>query len=130
MRALVFESGELAVKDVPMPRPDEHEALIKVLTAGICRTDLELQKGYMHFEGVLGHEFVGMVEHARNPALVGKRVVGEINCVCHTCHYCQLEMPHHCLNRTVLGIQNRPGCFAEYITLPEENLHLAPNSIR
>ena len=129
MRALVFD-GEVRVKEIPMPRPAEGEALIRVLSAGICRTDLEIVRGYMGFQGVLGHEFVGIVEECSNPHLEGKRVVGEINCVCHTCQYCQLEMPHHCLGRTVLGMLNRPGAFAEYVALPEENLHIVPNSIR
>ncbi len=129
MRAVVFD-GEVHVTEIPMPRPVPGEALIRVLTAGICNTDLELTKGYMNFSGVPGHEFVGIVEQCSNQHLQGKRVVGEINCVCHQCRFCQLEMPNHCLNRTVLGIQNRQGVFAEFITLPEENLHIVPNSIR
>ena len=130
MRALVLSNGAVRVNDVPDPQPGPGEALVKVLTAGICNTDLELARGYMNFSGVLGHEFVGVVEQAENGHLLGKRVVGEINCVCHQCHYCQMEMPHHCLNRSVLGILNRDGAFAEYLTLPEENLHLAPASVR
>jgi threonine dehydrogenase-like Zn-dependent dehydrogenase len=126
---VVFD-GEVRVTEIPIPRPAEGEALVRVLTAGICNTDLELLKGYMGFQGVLGHEFVGTVEQCANPHLQGKRVVGEINCVCHTCRFCQREMPHHCMNRTVLGILNRPGAFAEFLTLPEENLHLVPSSIR
>jgi len=129
MRAVVFD-GEVKVTEIPMPRPADGEALLRVLTAGVCKTDLELTKGYMSFQGVPGHEFVGMVEQCSNPHLQGKRVVGEINCVCHRCRFCRLEMPHHCLNRTVLGVQNRQGAFAEFVTLPEENLHLVPNSIR
>ncbi|HIJ73876.1 MAG TPA: alcohol dehydrogenase catalytic domain-containing protein [Candidatus Hydrogenedentes bacterium] len=129
MRALVFD-GELRLTDVPEPRPARGEALIRVLTAGICATDLEILKGYMAFQGIIGHEFVGVVEECSNAHLRGKRVVGEINCVCHNCHYCQLEMPRHCLNRSVLGILNRNGAFAEYLTLPEGNLHLVPGSIR
>lgn len=129
MKALMFED-EPRVIDVPVPVPQKGEALIRVLTAGICSTDLEIMKGYMGFKGILGHEFVGIVEKSSNTHLTGKRVVGEINCVCHRCEFCQLEMPHHCLDRTVLGILNRNGCFAEYVTLPEENLHLAPPSVR
>ncbi|HOZ47622.1 MAG TPA: alcohol dehydrogenase catalytic domain-containing protein [Candidatus Hydrogenedentes bacterium] len=129
MRALVYD-GSLRVTDVPVPRPGPREALIRVLSAGICNTDLEIVKGYMGFEGVLGHEFVGLVEECANPHLLGKRVVGEINCVCHTCQYCRLEMPHHCLDRTTLGIHGRPGVFAEFLAIPEENLHLVPGSIR
>ena len=129
MRALVFD-GEVRVRDVPVPVPQPGEALIKVLSAGVCKTDLEIKRGYMAFTGVLGHEFVGMVESAPTRQFVGKRVVGEINCVCHQCQYCQMEMPHHCLNRTVLGIAGRNGAFAEYLVLPEENLHLAPSTVR
>jgi len=100
-----------------------------VLTAGICSTDLELQRGYMGFNGVLGHEFVGVVKECDNDFLLGKRVVGEINCVCHECRYCKMELTHHCERRTVLGILNRYGAFAEYCTLPEENLHIVPDSV-
>jgi threonine dehydrogenase-like Zn-dependent dehydrogenase len=129
MRALVFD-GELRLVERPVPSPGPGEVLVKVLAAGICNTDLELTRGYMGFQGILGHEFVGSVESAANAHLEGKRVVGEINCVCHNCEFCRLEMPHHCLNRTVLGIQGREGAFADYLVLPEENLHLAPNSVR
>ena len=130
MRAVVFDQEGLRVCEQPKPHPASGEALVRVLTAGICKTDLEITKGYMGFSGIPGHEFVGIVEESPNPHLRGKRVVGEINCVCHRCVYCRLEMPHHCLGRTVLGIQNRNGAFAEYVTLPEENLHLVPSSIR
>lgn len=129
MRALVFD-GELRLAEVPTPRPGPGEALIRILTAGICNTDLELMRGYMNFRGTPGHEFVGLVEQCSNEHLRGKRVVGEINCACRQCTYCKLEMPGHCTERSVLGILNRPGAFAEYITLPEENLHLVPGSIR
>ncbi len=129
MKALIFDE-KLRVDDVPMPVPGPGEALVKVLAAGICNTDIEIKRGYMGFHGVLGHEFVGMVEHAANEFLMGKRVVGEINCVCHECDWCRMEMPHHCSNRTVLGIAGRNGAFAEYVTLPEENLHLVPGNIR
>ena len=128
MRALVYD-GEPRLTDVPRPTPAKGEALVRVLAAGVCNTDLEILRGYMAFQGVLGHEFVGIVEHASNDHLRGKRVVGEINCACHQCRYCQLEMPHHCEARTVLGIAGRDGAFAEYLVLPEENLHLVSNAM-
>ncbi|MFA7693181.1 MAG: alcohol dehydrogenase catalytic domain-containing protein [Candidatus Hydrogenedentes bacterium] len=129
MKALVFDST-LKLLDLPMPTPAPGEALIRVLYAGICRTDLEIVRGYMGFHGILGHEFVGVVERSHNSFLRGKRVVGEINCVCKACTYCNMEMPRHCERRTVLGIQDRPGVFAEYVTLPEENLHLVPKDVQ
>lgn len=129
MKALVFDTT-LSVVDMPMPTPGPGEALVRVLAAGICNTDIEIKRGYMHYSGILGHEFVGLVEKAPNPHLIGKRVVGEINCVCGACRFCKMEMPRHCENRSVLGIHKRPGAFAEYVALPEENLHLAPAAIR
>ncbi len=129
MRALVVDP-EPHVVDLPTPEPADGEALIRVLAVGVCHTDLEILDGYMDFRGVPGHEFVGVVEQSGNEHLRNKRVVGEINCACRHCHYCRQAMPHHCLNRTVLGILGRNGAFAEYLALPESNLHLVPEVIR
>ncbi len=129
MKALQFKT-EPTLVNVPVPQPAHGEALIRVSMAGICNTDLEICNGYMGFQGILGHEFVGTVERATvNRDLEGQRVVGEINCVCHRCDLCRMEMPNHCRDRSVLGILNRPGAFAEYVTLPEENLHVVPDSM-
>src|SRR5712692_6490033 len=128
MRALVFHNNALTLeKNYRQPDLQQGEALIKVVQAGICNTDLEIISGYLNFQGVLGHEFVGVVEEIYgNMAqeqyryLIGRRVVGEINAACHRidCLYCQRGMPTHCPNRTTLGIVNRDGAFAEYLTLP------------
>lgn len=128
MRALVFD-GALALRDIPVPTPAPGEALIRVRLAGICNTDLEITRGYMAFHGVLGHEFVGLIEESPNPQWRGKRVVGEINCPCGNCRYCDRNMPNHCAHRTVLGILGRNGAFAEYLALPEKNLHLVPDHV-
>ncbi|HLX41219.1 MAG TPA: alcohol dehydrogenase catalytic domain-containing protein [Ktedonobacteraceae bacterium] len=137
MHALVYRDHTLTFEpDYPHPVPKPGEALIRVLLAGICNTDLEITRGYMDFQGVPGHEFVGIVEglHESVPLraeLIGKRVVGEINTACHLadCWYCMRDMPTHCPNRTTLGIVNRDGAFAEYLTLPVENLHLVPDTV-
>jgi threonine dehydrogenase-like Zn-dependent dehydrogenase len=115
-------------QDLPTPQPAPGEALVRVLQAGICNTDLELLRGYYPYDGILGHEFVGLVEDG--PAhLVGQRIVGEINAVCGHCRYCTSGNSTHCENRTVLGIVNRAGAFAEYLCLPEQNLHPVPASV-
>jgi threonine dehydrogenase-like Zn-dependent dehydrogenase len=139
MRALVYRNNTLTLeKSYPRPSLESGEALIKVLQAGICNTDLEIIRGYLNFHGVLGHEFVGIVESvhegpgASTPkSLIGKRIVGDINAACHqpNCHYCQRGMPTHCPNRTTIGIVNRDGAFAEYLTLPIKNLHLVPDNV-
>lgn len=105
------------------------EALIRLLQGGICATDLQLVQGYMGFQGVLGHEWVGVVEAAADPLLVGRRVVGEINVACGACPTCRAGRPTHCPHRTVLGIAGRDGAFAEWLCLPEENLHLVPDAV-
>jgi len=128
VRALVFDEG-LRFTEAPIPEPGEGEALVHVRLAGVCNTDLEILRGYMGYRGIPGHEFVGIVEHSGNEHLLGKRVVGEINCACGSCCYCEMEMPHHCVDRTVLGISGRDGAFAEYLVLPEENLHLVPETV-
>lgn len=108
------------------------EVLISPTRMGVCSTDLELCRGYMGFAGVLGHEFVGVVEGVGKDvdiALVGKRVVGEINCVCGQCDMCKGGLKEHCRDRTVLGIMGRDGCFAERFVLPATNLHVVPDNV-
>ncbi len=130
MRALVFDGTELKYKPFhPDPVPAADEALVQVQLAGVCRTDTEICRGYMNFKGVLGHEFVGTVTRCADRKWVGKRVVGEINCVCSKCDMCLSGLAHHCRQRTVLGIQKRDGCFADLVALPIRNLHLVPPSV-
>jgi threonine dehydrogenase-like Zn-dependent dehydrogenase len=128
MKAVYFD-GEKMTFDKNYPEPDPGEALIRINLAGICGTDLEIIQGYMKYNGILGHEFVGTVEKSANSELVGKRVVGEINAGCCKCDYCEKGMERHCPNRTVLGILKRNGAFAEFLSLPEKNLHVIPDSI-
>jgi len=129
MRALFFDNNLRYLTDYLVPEPGENEALIRVTCAGICNTDLEIVKGYMNFRGVPGHEFVGVVERCGNKALEGKRVVGEINLSCGNCPYCKSGLRNHCYNRSVLWILGKDGVFADYVTLPTENLHLVPDSV-
>ena len=130
MKALYVKEKKLGFIEIPKPSALESEALIKVDLAGICATDLEIVKGYMDFTGVLGHEFVGVVEDCEAlPEIIGKRVVGEINCGCGYCAWCRQGLARHCPDRTVLGIQGRDGAFAEYLVLPAENVHQIPDEV-
>ncbi|MCB9136371.1 MAG: alcohol dehydrogenase catalytic domain-containing protein [Anaerolineales bacterium] len=130
MNSIWLEDQRLSLRKVPVPTPSSGEALVRVLLAGICATDLELVKGYYPYNGILGHEFVGeIVEAPDAPERVGQRVVGEINAVCGNCETCKRGDRTHCENRTVLGIMKRNGVFAEYTTLPLENLLLVPDSV-
>jgi len=128
MKALVMERS-LRLTELERPCPQEGEALVRVLRAGICNTDIEIIRGYMGFEGVLGHEFVGVVDQCEDAHWLNKRVVAEINIACGKCRFCTKGLPRHCLNRTVLGIQGRSGVFAEYVAIPTANLIEVPPTI-
>ena len=129
MLALVFDGALRLRDDLPVPQPKDHEALIRVRTAGICSTDLEITRGYKGFKGVLGHEFVGDVVECADHEWVGRRVCGEINIACRSCSSCMSGMYTHCLFRQVIGILERDGAFAEYLTLPTENLYAVPDGL-
>ncbi|MBI1346606.1 alcohol dehydrogenase catalytic domain-containing protein [bacterium] len=126
MRAVRLTDHRLVVSEEPLPIPLPGEVLVRVLVVGICETDLQLIQGYMGFRGILGHEFVGVACSGR---WSGQRVVGEINCSCHACETCRSGLPNHCPHRTVLGILNHDGAFAEYIAVPERNLHPVPEDV-
>ena len=132
MKALFFDGLMLHLIDnYKVPSPRENEALIRVLMAGICGTDIEIMKGYKGFKGVPGHEFVGVVEkvNGRYSNLAGKRVVGEISLGCGTCDLCLKGIEKHCQERAALGITDKDGVFAEYVTLPMKNLWEVPDRL-
>ena len=126
MRAIVLADQPIFRADQPDPEPAVGEVMVRVLCAGVCETDIQLIRGYMGFRGVLGHEFVGVAESG---PYAGRRVVGEINCACRRCPTCLAGYPTHCPNRTVLGILNHDGAFADRIAVPQHNLHLVPDSL-
>jgi threonine dehydrogenase-like Zn-dependent dehydrogenase len=129
MKAICWDGDAVTLdSSYPPPVPDPYTAIVKVHLAGICSTDLQIFKGYMKFRGVPGHEFVGSVSQGPEEWL-GKRVVGEINFGCGKCELCARDLTRHCPNRTVMGIVNADGAFAEYVAVPVENLHPVPGSI-
>jgi threonine dehydrogenase-like Zn-dependent dehydrogenase len=129
MLSVHLDSGKVELRNDPRPERPQGFALIRLIQAGICNTDLELQRGYYGFSGVPGHEFVGEVVEADSKGLIGKRVVGEINLACGCCSWCRRGLGRHCPTRTVLGIVRHPGAFREFITLPETNLHIVPDIV-
>lgn len=129
MKALWLSGARLRLReDVMLAQTADQEARVRVLAAGVCGTDLALVDGLYPFEGVPGHEFVGIVEEGPD-ALVGRRVVGEINAACGRCPECLGGLAKHCRARTALGIRGRHGAFAEYLQLPAVNLHPVPDSV-
>ena len=126
MRAIVNDKQGVRVVPDYQPVPRAADVPVRILVAGICETDLQLMQGYMGFCGVLGHEFVGVAERGK---FAGQRVVGEINCACGHCGWCHAGLPNHCPHRTVIGILGRDGAFADVVFVPQENLHVVPDSI-
>lgn len=133
MRAVVFDEGLKLDKNYPKPVPQKGEALIRVTLAGICNTDYEITKGYMGYKGILGHEFVGVVEEVNDgdSSWIGKRVVAEISWGCDKpdCEWCAKKNYRHCPNRHTIGIWKKDGCFADYITLPTNILFEVPENV-
>ncbi len=128
MLALRVDKKRVSVKDIEKPNHAD-EALVRVVLSGICNTDLEIARGYAGFNGTIGHEFVGLVEESTDRALVGRRVVGEINAGCGKCELCRAGDSRHCAARTVLGIHGRDGAHAEFLQLPNENLLVIPDNV-
>jgi len=129
MRALVFDNTLRFDARHADPQVGDGDTLLRVRQAGICATDLEITRGYMGFRGVLGHEFVADVVESPDKTLVGQRVAGEINIVCGRCDLCVSGLSNHCRNRSVLGILNHDGAFADHVRLPAINLHPVPRTI-
>ena len=130
MNALVFHNNSASLEERPIPTPGPGEALLRTRLVGVCHTDIELLTGYYGFSGIPGHEFVATVEQAPgHPELTGKRVTADINCGCGKCPRCLANDPRHCATRTVTGIVNRDGAFAEFLTAPVRNLHLLDDSL-
>ena len=129
MQALYWNGRDLTLDlSYRAPRADELTAVVRVRLAGLCSTDLQIFKGYMGFHGIPGHEFVGEVD--KGPAdWVGKRVVGEINFGCGRCDSCARDLRRHCPKRSVMGILNADGAFAEYVAVPIANLHPVPDTV-
>ncbi len=129
MRALVFDQTLSFRPRHPEPPVGQGDALLKVRQAGICSTDIEITRGYMGFKGILGHEFVADVVSSPKKELIGQRVVAEINILCGRCDLCVAGLSSHCRNRSVLGILNHDGAFADLVRMPAENLHALPAAI-
>ncbi|MCA9696213.1 MAG: alcohol dehydrogenase catalytic domain-containing protein, partial [Myxococcales bacterium] len=131
MRALVLTGDPPALvleTQAPEPTPGSGEALVHVRLAGICGTDLALQRGYADFRGTIGHEFVGEVD-AGDLQLAGARVVADINLSCGRCDDCARGDVHHCRMRRVLGIRGAAGAFAERLVVPRDRLLPVPASV-
>ncbi len=133
MRALIRSHGLVRFESRhPDVSAGPDEAIVRPTLAAISRLDAAVADGLFSFEGVLGHQFVGIVEStgdSRHRKLVGGRVVATVTTSCMTCAQCRAGLAPHCRNRTILGLQGRDGCLAERIAVPVVNLVAVPDSV-
>ncbi len=139
MKALVKAKPEpgLWMEYVPVPEPGPSDVLIKVKKSAICGTDVHIWK-WDEFSAktvpvpmVVGHEFVGEIVDTGAAAVkfkIGQRVSGEGHIVCGTCRNCRAGRGHLCRNTKGVGV-NRPGSFAEYVCIPENNVVPIPEDV-
>ncbi len=131
MKGIYYDGKDaLYREDIPMPVQKAGESLVKIRMCAVCNTDKEVRKGYRpDFRGVMGHEFVGEVLDSPVKDLIKKRVVGELNAACGKCIYCKTGRPTHCNSRRVLGMSDKDGAFAEYMTIDTDLLHVIPDAL-
>ncbi|MEM9128620.1 MAG: L-threonine 3-dehydrogenase [Pseudomonadota bacterium] len=139
MKALVKAKPEpgLWMEHVPVPETGPSDVLIKVKKSAICGTDVHIWK-WDEFSSktvpvpmVVGHEFVGHIVDTGPAARkyhIGQRVSGEGHIVCGTCRNCRAGRGHLCRNTLGVGVQ-RPGSFAEYLAIPEDNVVPIPEDV-
>jgi threonine 3-dehydrogenase len=132
MKALVKKEAArgLWLEDVPEPETGPNDVLIRVKRTAVCGTDLHIYKWdewaqkTIPVPMVVGHEFVGEIEavgEAVRDYAPGMLVSGEGHVVCGRCRNCMAGRRHLCANTSGIGV-NRPGCFAEYIAVPDTNV--------
>ncbi len=139
MKALAktARAPELALVDLPIPEVGHNDVLIKIGKTGICGTDIHIWKWDSWAQATIpvpmqvGHEYVGMIAEVGQEVRgfkVGDRVSGEGHITCGHCRNCRAGRRHLCRNTLGVGV-NRPGAFAEYLSLPASNAFKIPDDI-
>ncbi|OCA03043.1 L-threonine 3-dehydrogenase [Akkermansia glycaniphila] len=132
MHALVKTKADkgLELIDIPMPEVGPNDILIKIHKTAICGTDLHIWNWDSWAQKTIpvgmqvGHEFCGVIEAVGSAVTSykpGEIVSGEGHIVCGHCRNCKAGRRHLCPNTKGVGV-NRPGCFAEYLSIPQENI--------
>jgi threonine 3-dehydrogenase len=139
MRALVKSRAEpgIELQDIPEPEVGPNDVLIKVKRTAICGTDMHIYNWDAWAQKTIpvpmavGHEYCGVVVAVGsevNGFAPGDRVSGEGHITCGYCRNCRAGRRHLCRNTQGVGV-NRPGCFAEYLSIPAFNAFKLPDAI-
>ncbi len=125
------------MQDNPVPEIGPNDVLIRIKKSAICGTDLHIYKWdawaskTIPVPMIVGHEYVGIIEKLGSEVkhlTIGQRVSGEGHIVCGHCRNCRAGKRHLCRNTKGVGV-NRPGSFAEFLSLPAENVFPIPDDI-
>jgi len=139
MRALVKAKAEPGIwmQDVPEPAIGHNDVLIRMQKTAICGTDMHIYKWddwarrTIRVPMAVGHEYCGEIVALGSEVRgfsIGDRVSGEGHLTCGYCRNCRAGRRHLCRNTVGVGV-NRPGCFAEYMSLPAVNVFKLPDAI-
>jgi threonine 3-dehydrogenase len=139
MKAIVKQKPETGIwmDRVPFPRISHNDVLIKVVKTAICGTDIHIfnwdawSRKTIPTPMTIGHEFVGIITETGSEVRglkEGDRVSAEGHITCGHCRNCRAGKRHLCRNTIGVGV-NRPGCFAEYISVPASNVFRVPDTI-
>ena len=130
MKALVYTNVEtLAYHDVPDPVPRDGEVLIRILASGICGSDMHAYLGHDERRPaplILGHEAAGVIVDGKH---AGKRVTINPLVTCGTCRDCTSGRTNLCAKRQIISMQPRQGAFAQYVSMPVQNLVFVPDQV-
>ncbi len=140
MKALVLQAyNQLCYEDVPMPRFEPDDVLIRVKACGICGSDVhgvDGSTGRRRPPLIMGHEAAGIIEEAGADATVwkkGDRVTFDSTVFCGSCEFCRRGQINLCEQRRVLGVScedyRQNGAFAEFVAVPQRVLHRLPDSV-
>ncbi len=131
--AVYVARGELAVRDIPVPAPGPHEALVEVSHCGICGTDLHLVlEGYARPGSILGHEWSGTVAVPGDGVEgweIGARVVLDPTPGCGRCRACLRGRPSVCLRRAPVDLLEFRGAFTRYVVVAADRLVRIPRAL-
>jgi len=126
-------SSPLRMVDLPTPTPGTDEVLLRVLTCGVCHTELDEIEGRTpppHLPVVLGHQVVGLVVERGPDAhlfAVGERVgVAWIYSACGRCPFCASGNENLCPDFKATG-RDVDGGYAEYMVAPEGFVYRIPD---
>jgi len=139
LAAVLEDIKKMKLKEVPKPKSDYGDAVIKVKACGICQTDFKAYTGERrNFTPpiIVGHEISGIVDEVGKGVKdfkEGDEVVVSPAIYCGRCDYCKSGLEHYCINGATIGGDGfedvRDGGFAEYVVAPEANLYKKPKSV-